>query len=458
MPPAKWLSKGALNDAFEAQGPALRSIDVLFSRLFAFVVDAGDDFREVLGFPEVPVHAGKTDITHSVNRVERFHGEFAHPRGGNFTFAGSFQSPDNAADHLFDLFFRDRALAEGNPDGTGEFFPIEQRPASIGLYNSQFTELDAFNGCETLPASRTGTTTTNGCSVFRRTAVLHLCLGFATERAPHRLLFLIPLRLEHLEKVVVPYPALSWLLRLVRWNCFHNSVVYRQITRESHPQPGAVFAESQMRGREPDKNDAGMRKGIRTMEKGAVLGRYLASVLGVSMLVCISTGYADSTQPPHEDELATKTDDSRFAGADMPEQHAVDDVVIKNTWMQHVGEGQHYVAAYFELENNSDTSYLIDRISSSSCTGMFGYHSDLEVGTLTRQLFTHLTLPAKQMLVFPPGGYHLVCKVADGKTINQGMSIPVQFHFLGGSEKNVNFEVRSARVHRPVGVSYNKLK
>ncbi|WP_291367786.1 copper chaperone PCu(A)C [Acetobacter sp. UBA5411] len=203
----------------------------------------------------------------------------------------------------------------------------------------------------------------------------------------------------------------------------------------------------------------GSWKGIRAMGKSAVLRRYLTGALGVSMLVCASTGYADSTQLPHEDELETETGKPRFVAADVPgQEHAADDVVIKNAWMQHVGEGQHYVAAYFELENNSDTSYLIDRISSSSCTVMFGYHSDLEVGTLTRQLFTHLTLPAKQMLVFPPGGYHLVCKVADGKTINQGMSIPVQFHFLGGSEKTVNFEVRSARVHRPVGVSYNKLK
>ncbi|MCE0745260.1 copper chaperone PCu(A)C [Acetobacter sicerae] len=200
-------------------------------------------------------------------------------------------------------------------------------------------------------------------------------------------------------------------------------------------------------------------KNIRATGKGAVLRRYLASALGVSVLLFASAAHADSTQLPHEDELETETGKPRFVAADVPgQEHAADDVSIKSAWMQHVGVGQQYVAAYFELENDSDTSYLVDRISSSSCSAMFGYHSDLEVGTLTRQLFTHLTLPAKQMVVFPPGGYHLVCKVAEGKTINQGMTVPVQFHFLGGSEKTVSFEVRAPKTHRPVGSSDSKLK
>jgi copper(I)-binding protein len=187
------------------------------------------------------------------------------------------------------------------------------------------------------------------------------------------------------------------------------------------------------------------------MGKGGVLRRYLTNALGVSMLLSASTGYADSTPLPHEDELNTEAVKTGFTIAVIPgQEHAAKDVVIKGGWMQHVGAGQHYVAAYFELENSSDTSYLIDRISSPSCSTMFGYHSDLEVGTLTRQLFTHLTLPAKQMLVFPPGGYHLVCKVAEGKAVEQGMTIPVQFHFLGGSEKTVSFEVRGTRAHQPV--------
>lgn len=200
-------------------------------------------------------------------------------------------------------------------------------------------------------------------------------------------------------------------------------------------------------------------KSIKVRGRDAGFRACLAGALSLSALLCASVGYADSSGLPHEEEMDTETGKSKFVSADVPgQEHAADDVTIKNAWMQHVGRNQQHVAAYFQIENETGTSYLIDGISSPSCSAMFGYHSDLEVGTLTRQLFTHLTVPEKQMLVFPPGGYHLVCTVADGKTIEQGMQIPVQFHFLGGSSKTVSFDVRGAKPYRVSASPEGKLK
>lgn len=199
-------------------------------------------------------------------------------------------------------------------------------------------------------------------------------------------------------------------------------------------------------------------KSIKVRGRDAGFRACLAGALSLSALLCASVGYADSSGLPHEEEMDTETGKSKFVSADVPgQEHAADDVTIKNAWMQHVGRNQQHVAAYFQIENETGTSYLIDGISSPSCSAMFGYHSDLEVGTLTRQLFTHLTALKNRCWSFRPVAITL-STVADGKTIEQGMQIPVQFHFLGGSSKTVSFDVRGAKPYRVSASPEGKLK
>lgn len=127
------------------------------------------------------------------------------------------------------------------------------------------------------------------------------------------------------------------------------------------------------------------------------------------------------------------------------QKNAANDVDIRDGWAQHVGRTDQRLAIYFTAENTSETAHLIDSTSSPVCGQMFGYHSDLEVDSLTRDLFMHLTIPPRQILVFPPGGYHLVCALAQGRTVKEGDDVPVAFHFLGGSGKTVHFQVRGAK-------------
>ncbi|NHN85677.1 copper chaperone PCu(A)C [Acetobacter musti] len=175
-----------------------------------------------------------------------------------------------------------------------------------------------------------------------------------------------------------------------------------------------------------------------------------AAVLGLLCFVSPGLAAEDAGQPePMKSSLGQEAEMRAGAvGASVPgQENAAGDIAVHDAWMQHVGAGADLVAAYFSVENTSDAAHLIDRITSPSCEGMFGYHTDLEVSTLTRDLFTHLTVPPKETLVFPPGGYHLVCHVAPGVTVSQGSTVNVEFHFLGGSRKMVAFQVREAKPH-----------
>lgn len=177
----------------------------------------------------------------------------------------------------------------------------------------------------------------------------------------------------------------------------------------------------------------------------------LRSVIAIGLLCAAphnpAAASGDSQNQPMRSSLGQEAEmHPNGTGANIPgQENAARDIVIHDAWMQHVSAGTDLVAAYFAAENTSDGPHLIDSISSPSCTSMFGYHSDLEVSTLTRDLFTHLTIPPKQILVFPPGGYHLVCHVAPGVTVSQGTTVNVEFHFLGGSRKTVPFQVREAK-------------
>lgn len=129
--------------------------------------------------------------------------------------------------------------------------------------------------------------------------------------------------------------------------------------------------------------------------------------------------------------------------ADVPGQtHAADDIVIHDPWLRARTAHTDLLGVYFSVENTSDNAHLIDGISSPACVTMSGYHSDLEVSPLARELFTRLTVPPKQVLVFPPGGYHLLCRVAQGVKVENGATVDVTFHFLGGTEKKVSFPIR----------------
>lgn len=136
-----------------------------------------------------------------------------------------------------------------------------------------------------------------------------------------------------------------------------------------------------------------------------------------------------------------------MSGADavlVPGQEgAAHDVAITGQWMVRGKRVSDRLSAYFTIENRADATYLVQGVSSPSCAQLYGYHSDQEISSTTRNLFSHLALPENQTLVFPPGGYHLVCDEAPGVTVADGSTVSVTFTFLGGAHKTVNFPVKA---------------
>jgi periplasmic copper chaperone A len=119
------------------------------------------------------------------------------------------------------------------------------------------------------------------------------------------------------------------------------------------------------------------------------------------------------------------------------------DIDIRDAWMQVIRPDRKIAAGYFTIENRSHDVHLLDAVSSPACPDLFAHHAEQESTQETAALFTHLALPAQTILIFPPGGYHLVCTGYDA-SLQAGHQIPVTFHFMGGTSRTVLFDVRPA--------------
>ncbi|MCX2560440.1 copper chaperone PCu(A)C [Acetobacter farinalis] len=113
------------------------------------------------------------------------------------------------------------------------------------------------------------------------------------------------------------------------------------------------------------------------------------------------------------------------------------DITITNASMQFIhGEGR-MAAVYFTIKNDGENAHLITDVQSPACHTLVGHHSDQEG---LPGLFTHLALPAHTTLVFPRGGYYLLC--LDTNAADQPeQRVPFTFTFLGGSSKTVTIPI-----------------
>lgn len=120
---------------------------------------------------------------------------------------------------------------------------------------------------------------------------------------------------------------------------------------------------------------------------------------------------------------------------------AVTDIKISNTSLEHVEYNQKiYGLGYFTISNTSDIDHLITSVTSPQCNKVTAYHTDQESNIETANLFSHMALPAHSVIVFPPGGYHLVC-IGPKSDLPRGESIEFIFSFLDHSPINTQFVV-----------------
>lgn len=120
------------------------------------------------------------------------------------------------------------------------------------------------------------------------------------------------------------------------------------------------------------------------------------------------------------------------------------DISITDTHMQVIKGENHMAGVYFTIRNDGANAHLITDVRSPACHTLVGHHSDQESTAGTLSLFTHLSLPAHTTLVFPQGGYHLLCLDMEG-SVQPGQDVPFTFTFLGGSTKNVTAKLEQAQ-------------
>ena len=131
-----------------------------------------------------------------------------------------------------------------------------------------------------------------------------------------------------------------------------------------------------------------------------------------------------------------QTDDSTIPG----QKNANRDITIEG-WMRRAPHYPGLAAAYFTIVNKGHEAHLISGVTSPDCQAIEAFHSEQEVTRHTASLFSHFTIPAEMTMVFPVGGYHLICRNFPD-TIKTGDSVPLTFKFLGGTSSTVNFVLK----------------
>ncbi|WP_077805924.1 copper chaperone PCu(A)C [Neoasaia chiangmaiensis] len=127
--------------------------------------------------------------------------------------------------------------------------------------------------------------------------------------------------------------------------------------------------------------------------------------------------------------------------ADVPGQKDAAHDISVSGWIRY-GQHRHDIgAAFFTITNNGHENHLLTNVSTPACGSLVIRHTDQEANSQTDVLFTHLALPHQVTMVFPEGGYHLVCREIK-QDMQVGDKTPFTFYFLGGSSTTVQFEVR----------------
>ncbi|WP_148300997.1 copper chaperone PCu(A)C [Asaia platycodi] len=153
------------------------------------------------------------------------------------------------------------------------------------------------------------------------------------------------------------------------------------------------------------------------------------AILASLVTVCM-TGAALALPEAH-----AQTDDNNLPG----QKNANRDISIEG-WIRRAPRYPTLAAAYFTIVNKGHEAHLISGVTSPDCSDIEAFHSEQEVTSHTANLFSHFTIPGDMTMVFPEGGYHLICRNFPD-TIKAGDTVPLTFKYLGGSSTTVNFKL-----------------
>src|SRR5208282_887567 len=155
--------------------------------------DPSDKIPEILGFAEIAVDRGETDISNLIEASHCLHDESADIIARDIGLARTLQLPHQRIDDALHPLGLERPFAQRDVDRSGKLVPIEGFTLSIFLDYGQFTQLDALEGCEAGSAIRAEASAADRAAIVRRTRILNLGIIGSAKRAAHLLLRLLQL-------------------------------------------------------------------------------------------------------------------------------------------------------------------------------------------------------------------------------------------------------------------------
>src|SRR6185437_2366115 len=137
------------------------------------------------GFTEIPIDAGEADVGDRVELLQRVHHQLPDLLAGDVALPARLELADDAVDDALDALLLDRPLAQRDADRAGELVAVERHPPLVGLHHGQLAQLDPLDCGEALAAGAAEAAAADRGTVLGRTAVLHLRVVMAAERAAH---------------------------------------------------------------------------------------------------------------------------------------------------------------------------------------------------------------------------------------------------------------------------------
>ena len=118
-------------------------------------------------------------------------------------------------------------------------------------------------------------------------------------------------------------------------------------------------------------------------------------------------------------------------------------VEVSHAWFRALPAGLP-AGGYFRLHNSGASEAVLTGVQSPAC-GMLMLHESSESGGMGRmKMVESVRVPARGMVAFKPGGYHLMC-MKPAAAMKPGAEVGVTFSFADGTKTIARFAVKNAK-------------
>src|SRR5688572_19042555 len=149
------------------------------------VIEGAREMLEIPRLAEVLVDRGEADVGDRVERLQALHHHLADPARRHLALAAGLELALDRGCEPLDPLRRNRPLAAGDRDRTLELAAVERLAPVLRLDDGELAQLHPLEGGEARPAILALPPPPDRRAVLGGTAVLHLAVLMAAERAAH---------------------------------------------------------------------------------------------------------------------------------------------------------------------------------------------------------------------------------------------------------------------------------